>query len=190
MPDDQAPPPPPDEAALHEAALAHLARYGATRATLTRVLNRRVQRWALRIGGPDAAAQAAAARQVVRVVVERLAAAGAVDDAAFAATRARRLTRAGRSRVAVAAHLAGRGVSGEALRAALPEDAEVELAAAVACVRRRRLGAFRPDAPGPDTGRSELAALARAGFAREAASRALAMPRELAEDLLTRLRLP
>jgi len=37
---------PPDEAALHEAALSHLARYGATRATLTRALDRVVARWA------------------------------------------------------------------------------------------------------------------------------------------------
>ncbi|TDG04393.1 regulatory protein RecX, partial [Paracraurococcus ruber] len=38
--------PPPGEAALREAALAHLARFAATEAGLTRVLRRRVDRWA------------------------------------------------------------------------------------------------------------------------------------------------
>ena len=43
--------PPPDDAALHDAALAHLARYATTEANLRRVLGRRIDRWA-RAGHP------------------------------------------------------------------------------------------------------------------------------------------
>ncbi|MDE2575859.1 MAG: hypothetical protein KGL55_11180, partial [Rhodospirillales bacterium] len=76
----------PTPTALHEAALAHLARYAATAAGLVRVLDRRVERWA-RAGAADAEA-VAAARRAVREEVARLVAAGLVDDAAFAAGRA------------------------------------------------------------------------------------------------------
>lgn len=183
--------PPPDAAALHEAALAHLARYGATRATLLRVLLRRVDRWARRADGEDTAAAVAAARTAAREVVARLVAAGAVDDAGFARARAERLRRSGRSRRATAAHLAERGIDAATLAAALPaDDAATELAAAVAFARRRRLGPFRAGTADVGTARREQAAFARAGFTREAARTALAMTPAEAEAILTRLRQP
>jgi regulatory protein len=182
--------PPPDEATLHEAALAYLSRYAATRATLTRALLRRVERWAVRAEIPDAAAHAAAARTAVHAIVTRLAAAGAVDDAGFAATRAARLRRTGRSRRAVAAHLAARGLDAATLGAVLPDDPAQELIAAVAFARRRRFGPFRAAAASPETLRRELAAFARAGFAHDAARATLAMPLAEAEAVLARSRQP
>lgn len=179
--------PPPTETTLHEAALAHLSRYAASRAGLTRVLDRRCERWARTAGSEEAAAALPALRLAVREVVARLVAAGAVDDAAFAASRARSLGRTGRSRRAIAAHLAARGVEGAAARAALPEDAEGELAAALALARRRRLGPFRnPEATADE--RRELAVLARAGFSRDTARRALDADPDTAEALVARLR--
>jgi regulatory protein len=188
----------PTEAALREAALSHLARYGTTRAGLLRVLDRRIGRWAHRAGaeGQDSdgvAQQAAVARGAARQVVARLAEAGAVDDTAFATARARSLTRAGRSRRAVAAHLAARGVDGETVATSLPQDPEAELAAALALARRRRLGPFRavaPDEPADDADRQrrELGMLARAGFAQDLARRALEMEPDEAEALVARLR--
>jgi regulatory protein len=180
--------PPPDEAALHEAALSYLARYGATRATLARVLDRRVGRWARANPGEETASVVAAARRAVRELVEQLAASGAVDDTAFARARARRLTRSGRSRRATAAHLAARGVAGEAVKAALPDDAEADFAAAVAFTRRRRLGPFRRAEIDADGRRRELAALARAGFTHDTANRALSLAPDEAEAVLARLR--
>lgn len=184
--------PAPNEAALHEAALAHLARYAATEAGLRRVLDRRIDRWARSAAGDDPdgiAAQVAAARQAARQVVARLAATGVVSDAAFADSRARSLTRAGRSRQAVAAHLAAKGVDRDLALAAVPDDPEVQLSAALAFARRRRIGPFRagdePDAAGS---RRELAVLARAGFPQGVAQRALAMPAEEAEALVTALK--
>ena len=184
---------PPDEAALHEAALAHLARYAATEAGLRRVLDRRVDRWARAAaaeGDPDTiATQAATARQAIRAVVARLAASGVVSDAAFAESRARSLTRAGRSRQAVAAHLAAKGVDRALALAAVPDDPDTQLAAALALARRRRIGPFRPgEAPDQDGRRRELAMLARAGFPQSVATQALAMEPEEADALVAALR--
>jgi regulatory protein len=176
----------PTEARLHEAALAHLARYAATQAGLVRVLDRRVERWARAAAAEPEAVRAA--KTAVRAVVAKLAASGLVDDAAFAASRARSLTRGGRSRRAVAAHLLARGVSGEALRAALPGDPETELAAALALARRRRIGPFRAGEADEDGRRKELGMLARAGFAQDVAARALAMDADAAEALVIGLR--
>jgi regulatory protein len=182
--------PAPGEAALREAAVAHLARYAATRAGLVRVLDRRIARWlrAAEAEGREAAGEAAAARAQARAVADRLVAQGLVDDAAFAESRARRLARAGRSRRAVAAHLAARGIDGATARAALPEDAEAELDAALALARRRRIGPFRAGEADDAARQRELAILARAGFGREVAVRALRLDPEAAEERLLRFR--
>jgi regulatory protein len=182
--------PAPNDAALHEAGLAYLARYAATEAGLARTLERAVDRWARRAmadgGEADAvAAQAAQARGAVRGVVARLAAAGAVSDATFAASRTRSLVRGGRSRRAVAAHLAAKGVGAATAREALEAEETDELAAALVLARRRRIGPFRV---GDGDRLRELAMLARAGFSQAVASEALRMPREDAEEVVTRLR--
>jgi regulatory protein len=182
--------PPPDAAELHDAALAYLARYAATEAGLRRVLDRRVDRWARQAADPEAvAAQVAAARAAVRTVVARLAAAGAVNDAAFAESRARSLARSGRSRRAAAAHLAAKGVDAATARQALPEDDGTELAAALVLARKRRIGPFRlTTAPDVNGRRRELAVLARAGFSQATARQALDMDTERAEQMINQLR--
>ncbi len=178
---------PPDPTLQHEAALAHLARYTTTRAGLLRVLLRRIARWARTAEGePEAIrAAAAAARSAARAEVEKLAKAGLVDDAAFAAARARRLARSGASRRGIAAHLARHGLGGATVSAALPADPEAELTAALILARKRHVGPFRAGAPpDPETRRRELAALARAGYPAAIARAALAMPRAEAERRL------
>jgi regulatory protein len=175
---------------LHDSALAYLARYAATEAGLTRTLGRTVDRWSRRAlaDGAEAdavAAQAAQARATIRAVVARLATLGAVSDAAFAASRTRTLVRGGRSRRAVAAHLAAKGVGTETARIALEAEEIDELAAALVLARRRRIGPFRV---GDGDRLRELALLARAGFSHAVASAALRMPHEQAEELVLRLR--
>jgi len=192
---DRAPGAPPTAEALHEAALAYLARYAATQATLRRVLERRIERWARGAEAHGAerdtvARQAAAARQAARDVVARLAASGAVDDAAYAALRAGKLLRAGHSRRAAALHLAARGVEAETARAALPADPDAELGAALALARRRRLGPFRKSEADAAAIRREAGVLARAGFPRAVALCALGMEAAAAEAVLLRLRRP
>ena len=188
---ERRPPPPagpaPTRAKLHEAALAHLARFSASEAGLVRVLDRRIDRWLRRAAAeapgqepPDAAPSRAAAREVARALVQS----GVVDDAAYAQGRARSLTRAGRSRRAIGAHLSMKGVPKEVAQAALPEP-EAELAAALAYARRRRLGPFRKEQPeGADPAelrRKEAGAMARAGFPQPVAMQALRMDRDAAE---------
>jgi len=178
---------PPTQAVLREVALDHLARYSTSRARLLRILDRRIDRWVRQQAEPDPAAEQTA-RAVARGVVAALESDGLVDDAAFAETRALRLVRAGRSRVAIAAHLAARGVAMADTQAALPDDPQMELAAALVVARRRRIGPFREGAADPDSRRRELAVLARAGFPQELASRALQMNENDAEALILRLR--
>jgi len=182
--------PTPDEASLHHAALAHLARYAATEAGLARVLQRRVDRWA-RLADADADAVAAIVercRRMIADLVARLAASGAVSDAAFAAARARSLSRAGRSRRAIGAHLAGRGVPSDLTTASLPQDPEHELAAALLHARRRRMGPWRRAEPEGKQALRELASFARAGFAQSVARQALGMEMAEAEALIIRFR--
>jgi regulatory protein len=184
--------PPPTEASLHEAALAHLARFAATRAGLLRVLTNRIARWArtAELADDERDRAIATARAAAEAVVARLAAAGAVDDAAFAVARARRLARSGRSAAAIGAHLAAKGageVAGDAIEAALPDD-DARLAAALIAARKRRIGPYGPPDPTPDARRRALAALARAGFPRALAEAALAMDVEEAEARIAAFR--
>jgi regulatory protein len=179
----------PTASRLREAALLHLARFAATEVALRRVLERRIDRWARAAeaeGQPreHVAAAAAAARTAAAEVAAAMVQAGAVDDAAFAASRARRLARTGRSRRAIAAHLAGKGVDAQTAAAALPEDEEAELDAALAYCRRRRIGPFARAAEDADARRKALAALARGGFGHAIARRALSMDPAAAEDRL------
>jgi regulatory protein len=181
---------PPDEDSLHEAALGYLARYSATEATLRRFLDRRVDQWVRAQADQADAARVAEARRLVRAVAARLVAAGAVDDAAFAATRARSLRRSGHSQRAVTSYLAARGVTSDTTRAAVPADDDAELAAALVLAARRRIGPFRPADVVPDETRSrrEQGILARAGFAQSIASRALSTELDAAEEILRQLR--
>jgi regulatory protein len=171
---------PPTSAALQEAALTHLSRYASTEASLARVLRRRLDRWArAQEGEPEeiAAAAAAAAREIPGIIA-RLRALGAVNDAAFAASRAKRLTRSGKSRRATQAHLAAKGVRDFDL----PADPERELAAACAYLRRRRAGPF-----GDADESKVLAAMARGGFSQDTSRQALRLDFDAAETLILKL---
>jgi len=183
---------PPDAASLREAALAHLARYATTRASLTAVLDRRIRRWSARaaaLGDPDAvAATADALRETVRALVRTLAEGGLVNDRIFAEGRARRLAGAGRSRSAILMHLAARGVERTLAEESAPADEETELLAALAYARRRRCGPFRVAPAGsasetPAAAR-DLAAFGRAGFRHDIARRVLNMTAEDAKQQL------
>ncbi|MGH7067559.1 MAG: regulatory protein RecX [Acetobacteraceae bacterium] len=177
----------PDSELLHRAALAHLGRYPSTRSRLLRVLLRRIARWARAAdSAPDViAVQVAEAQSAARSVVASLVESGVVDDAAFAAARARRLARSGTSRRGIAAHLMRHGLRGRELAAILAGDPEAELAAALVFARKHHIGPFRPDASSDAAGRRrELAQLARAGYPAQIAEAALTMPRAEAEGRL------
>ncbi len=159
---------------LENVALWYLGRFAASAKGLETVLMRRVYR-AARHHGDDPAAGAT----MVAALIVRYRAAGLIDDAAFAAARARTLHARGLPLRAIAHRLRLKGVAAADIEAALAGLGETEspadgydttaartldLRAARAYARRRRLGPWRPpEARGPARER-DLAALARAGF--------------------------
>lgn len=173
---------PPTAAALQEAALNHMLRYAATEASLARVLSRRIDRWGQEqadTAEPDTIAQKIRdAKAEIPSILARLKELGVLNDAAFAAARAKRLTRSGKSRRATLAHLSAKGVQAPTL----PDDPARELAAACAYLRRRRAGPYG-DAPREKI----LAAMARGGFSQVIARQALALSREEADDKISTL---
>lgn len=179
---------PPTEEALREGALSYLAHYASTRASLRRVLSRRVDRWAR--AHPDADPELVArSRATVAVVVDGLVAAGALDDATFAVSRGLGLMRDGVSRRGAVARLVSKGIDPVSARAALPDDEDTELAAALILARKRRIGAFRAaDAEDQGVRRREMEVLVRAGFSSTIARAALGIDREEAEARILELR--
>ena len=174
--------PPPDEASLREAALNYLARYATTESGLRRVLHRRIDLWTRQSAGrDDVSERAAAAKATVPGIVARMVELGLLNDAAFAETRARGLALSGRSRRGIAARLMAKGSDPEQARAALPDSEDAEHVSALILARKRRIGPFRKGEPDRN---KELGVLARAGFPRDVALRALATEPEAAEEAI------
>ena len=202
MEDSPAPPPVPDAASLREAALAHLARFATTEQGLRQVLDRRLRRWGVRasragLPNEDIESTIAAVSPAIDGIVASMTDLGAVDDAGYARNRAVSLTRTGRSRRAVEAHLANKGVDQNTTREALNDSLgersdssaqEAELAAALVLARKRRLGPFqRPDREEEDPLKA-LGVFARNGFSRDVAQSVLDMDSDEAEDRIIAFR--
>jgi regulatory protein len=190
------PGPAPSRPALHEAALAYLARGAATADSVKKTLERRIGNWARRSvrAGRDPetiAGDAAKARELIAEIVGRLCEVGLVNDATFAENRARRMSNAGRSRRAISAHLAQKGVAAATVREAVPHDAGAELHAALQFARRRRIGPFASEEEATvdrearrAAERKALGALARAGFDWSVCDRVIRMRRDDADERL------
>lgn len=165
---------------LERWALHYLGRYASSAENLRRVLMRRVRRHS-----PEAAQQAS---PLIDALLARYREAGLLDDAAYAAGRARSLQRRGESLRAMRARLAAKGVAAadiaEALTGLQATAADPDLTAACAFARRRRLGPYRRSADADHS--RELAAFARAGFSRRVAEAVLACPDIEAAEALAR----
>jgi regulatory protein len=147
---------------LERSALFYLQRYAAPAGHLRRLLLAKVARSAHFHGtDPEAGAEA------VKQLIGRLTRAGLLDDAGYAAARARSFMRRGVSARAIRARLLHKGVAPELIDQALAglaeEAREPELSAALAYARRRRLGPYRADGRIAHRER-DLAALGRRGF--------------------------
>lgn len=112
----------------------------------------------------------------IEELVLRFSAAGVVDDAAWGASRARRLVSRGVAPNVVRQRLRGEGVDATAALGELQGD--IDIRSACAYVRRRRLGPFRREA---ETA-SDLAKMGRAGFTYAIAKKVLGMTREEIEE--------
>ena len=158
-----------DGALIERWALHYLGRYASSAENLRRVLWRRARR---RLD--DEREALAEARTLIDALVARYRDSGLVDDAAYAGAQARSRLRRGQSLRTIRAGLAAKGVDADdttaALEALREDGGDPDLAAACAFARRRRLGPFRR---GDGDRAKELAAFARAGFARAAAEAVL-----------------
>jgi len=166
---------PIDRALIEAWALFYLGRYASSAENLRRVLERRVRR---RVASDDEAVRTA--RDLIEELVARYRTTGLLDDAAYAAGRAKSGVARGRSLRRIAAGLAAKGVGAAdaaAAVAALGDGGNAELAAACAFARRRHLGPYRRAAADR---RRELAAFALAGFDRGTAEAVLACADEAA----------
>ena len=133
--------------------MAYVGRFATTRAKLTTYLRRKIMEkgW----DAPQAPA--------IEPLVERLAALGYIDDAAFALSRARSLGARGYGERRVDQALRQAGVD-EADGAPAKEAAsDGATAAAIRYAQRRRLGPFALERPDPKARDRALSAMIRAG---------------------------
>ena len=160
------PPPPLDEAALRELGLSYVARFATSRAKLADYLRRKLRErgWA-ESGKPP-----------VAEIVASAAAAGFVDDAAFAMSRARSLGARGYGERRVGEALRAAGIAEEDGSPARHHARESADEAALRFARRKRLGPFAASPPDRRDSDKALAAMIRAGHPFELAKRILMLP--------------
>lgn len=152
---------------LENAALYYLGRFSAASGHLRQLLLRRVDRSA-KAHDTDPVA----GREMVDKLIARFLASGLLDDAAYAAGKAKSLRRRGASRNVIAQKLRAKSVAPEriadavgAADADIIEDGEdAELLAAWRLARRKRIGPYRAADSRADLRMKDMAALARGGF--------------------------
>lgn len=148
---------------LEKAALHYVERYASTAENLRRVLMRRVERWAYKLGGDRASG-----RRWVDALVERYVRSGLVDDRRYAEAAADSMRRRGASSRRIRQKLAQKGVDEDVAQAALEESGgagdAADLAAAAKLARKRRLGPFGDPKQRRERRLKDMAVLARAGF--------------------------
>jgi regulatory protein len=161
------PPEPLTRQRLEQAALGYLNRFDVSSRKLRQHLALRVKKDG---GHPDAALW-------IDELVERYEGSGVLDDARFAKNLTGQLTARGKSTRAIAQKLALRGVPEEVAHELLAtrkqESPGAELEAALAYVRKRRLGPYRSADKRGEHHQKDLASLARQGFSYDIARRAL-----------------
>jgi regulatory protein len=141
----------PDIVLLRQWALAYLARFSAGRSRVRQVIVRRIKRLAS-LEPPEMLLL----EERLAVVLDRLEAAGVLDDRAVARSAASSMRARGRSARRIAGELRRRGLSNEDVAVALVEAPE-EAEALEIFLRRKRLGPYRQGRPGPDGPTDEAA---------------------------------
>jgi len=146
--------PPLNSAKLEELALAYVARFAVTEAKLAAYLARKLRErgWA----------EEEPREPPVAALVERFAAQGYVDDAAWAKARSGSLLRRGYGARRVTEALGAAGIAADLRESLRPGEAAARQAG-LALARKRRFGPFgiaRPDKAGRE---KQIAAMLRAG---------------------------
>jgi regulatory protein len=157
---------------LESIALHYLQRFASSSENLRRVLMRRVVKSAR---AHDTDPQEAV--PWIDDIIARFRRSGLLDDAGYAQGMTHSLSRRGMPARAIRARLRQKGVDGavadSALARLVEEVGDPDLAAALALVRRRRLGPYRSGDARGDFRAKDLAAMARAGFAYDIARRVI-----------------
>jgi regulatory protein len=146
--------------------LAYVARFATSRLKLSQYLRRKLMErgWA----GPGEAP--------IEAIVEKAAAAGFVDDPAYALAKARSLGARGYGERRVAMALREAGIEEKDGTAARDHARDTATEAALRYARRRRIGPFAETPPDRRDSAKALAAMIRAGHAFDVARRILALP--------------
>ena len=164
-------PPNVNRAGLEAAALRYLERFDCSSERLRKVLGERVAK-AARAGVEGAAAAPAIIDQILQRYREN----GLLNDERFAKNFAESLRGRGGSRRMIEMKLRARGISGELAQQTSrggESPASIELEAAQAFARRRRLGPHRKPEARAEYRQKDLMALARAGFDFDTAKRVI-----------------
>lgn len=175
---------PLSEPALRAAALRYLARFAATGAQVTRVLERRQ----MRHGDVSVSSPEAVAARIAQVVAA-LERAGLLNDADYAAMKAASLYRGGASTRKIAATLRDKGVPDALVARALESLDEThgedrERRAALRYAQRRRFGPWSRPERRADRRLRDIAAMVRAGFPPSLATWAIDLAPGEAETIL------
>jgi regulatory protein len=166
---------------LERVALRYLDRFDSSVANLRKVLMRTVRRAAR-----EQTLDVSELTTLVEALCARYVASSLLDDDRYARAFVASQRGRGASRRMILQKLRMRGVAGPVAEAALGDDdarsgsADTELEAALALVRKRRLGPHRAPEQRDARQRRDLATLARAGFSFDVARRALKV--DLADD--------
>jgi regulatory protein len=166
------PPRPLDPGRLQELAVAYVGRFATTRAKLATYLRRKINEKGWEAPRPPD----------IEPLVERLAALGYIDDAAYALSKARSLGNRGYGarRVDLALRQAGVGEADGAPAKEAASDGAV--AAAIRYAQRRRLGPFAVQRPDPKGRERALSAMVRAGHGFDLARRLIDLSPDRAAD--------
>ena len=147
---------PLDPPRLEELALAYVARFATSAGKLAQYLKRKLRERGWEAEGvsgtePD-----------IPALIERLVAAGYIDDAGFAQGRASGLRRRGYGDRRVEQTLRGAGIA-EEVRASVQGDEAASRRAALVLARKRGFGPFGAERPDPAKRQKQFAAMLRAG---------------------------
>jgi regulatory protein len=157
---------------LENVALHYLERFSTSCEGLRRVLMRRVRRSSYHHG-----TDADEAKDWVDQVVDKMRARGFVNDRLFAEGRVRTLLAQGVPLRGIRMRLREKGIADDIVADVVDlvaaDDGDVDLAAAIALAKRRRLGPFITRADREQRRDKDLAALARAGFGYDIARRVI-----------------
>ncbi len=159
-------------ATLDEIALTYVARFATSRAKLATYLKRKLKErgWQDETDPP------------IERIVERLSGLGYVDDAAFAASKARSLRSRGYGNRRVGSALHAAGIGKEERATALDCTMEETISAALHFARRRRFGPYATDNADRDTRQKWLAAMLRAGHGLDLSRQIILLPPGIEPD--------